>query len=72
MVCVYCVEVFELILVFLIYMIKNYGFDWIVGFILILVMLMILFGVGVCFLFLLGGEVMFFYDWYVDLLFVFL
>lgn len=54
------------------YIIKKYGLDWIVGFIFILVMLMISYVVGVWFINLFGGEMFSFYDWYVDLLFVFL
>lgn len=71
-VCFFWQEVNELIVVFNVYIIKNYGLDCVVGFLLILVMLMVFYVLGVCYFLLIGGICLSFYDWYCDLLFVLL
>lgn len=71
-VCVEWLEVLKLILVFLFYIVMKYGFDWNVGFFLILVMFMISYVLGFWFMLLIGGFMFSFYDWYVDFFLVFL
>lgn len=66
MVCVLWEEVIQIIVVVYVYIIKVYGFDCIVGFFVILVMLMVFYGVGFWFIELFGGIMLSFYDWYVD------